>query len=147
MPLQIKDFGDEKVINGTYGSIWIDDIYICALKKFSAKVKIDYGDVVRPRDMWDGRKATKYSGEGELTTEKIDSLGLDLMHDAISKGKTPICKILGELADPDAFGAERVMFKNVTFDEMNIFDFEHAKLGEDNLKFKFRHYELYDRIQ
>lgn len=144
--MAIKDVKDTQVINGTYGEIWVNNTYLATLKKFSAKVKLNYGDVVRPRDLWKGKKLIELEGEGELTVDKYDSLGINLMHDALSRGTTPDIKIMSKLDDPGAIGAERIVIKNVTFNELTLADFEHAKTLEESLSFSFRHYELYDAI-
>lgn len=142
-----RDILDEQIINGTYGEVWIDDTYLATLKKFDAKVTMNYADVVRPRDLWKGKKLLELEGSGSVTVGKYSSLGLRLMHEKLSAGRTPVVKIMGKLDDPTALGAERIMIKNVTFTEMTLFDFEHAKDLEETLPFNFRHYELYDFIE
>ena len=52
----IRDIQDEQVINGTFGEVWIDDTYLATLTKFEAKVAMTNGDILRPRDIWKGKK-------------------------------------------------------------------------------------------
>lgn len=143
----MRDILDEQIINGTFGEIWIDDEYLATLKKFDAKVSMSYADVVRPRDLWKGKKLLELEGSGSIVIGKCSSVGLRLMHEKLQAGRTPVVKIMGKLDDPTALGAERIMFKNVTFTELTLLDFEHAKDLEENLPFNFRHYELYDYIE
>ncbi|MET3616729.1 hypothetical protein ABID14_000349 [Peptoniphilus olsenii] len=143
----MKDILDEQIINGTYGEVWIDDEYLATLKKFECKVAMSYADVVRPRDLWKGKKLLELEGTGSVVVGKYSSLGLRLMHDKLMAGRTPVVKIMGKLDDPTALGAERIIIKNVTFTELTLFDFEHAKDTEESLPFNFRHYELYDLIE
>lgn len=142
-----RDILDEQIINGTFGEIWIDDTYLATLKKFDAKVSINYAGVVRPRDLWKGKKLLELEGSGSVTVGKYSSIGLKFMHEKLQAGRTPVVKIMGKLDDPTALGAERIMLKNVTFTDFTLFDFEHAKDLEETLSFNFRHYELYDFIE
>lgn len=143
----MRDILDEQIINGSFGEVWVDDEYLATLKKFECKVSMNYADVVRPRDLWKGKKLLELEGSGSLVIGKYSSLGLRLMHEKLSQGRTPVVKIMGKLDDPTALGAERIMIKNVTFNELTLFDFEHAKDLEESLPFNFRHYELYDLIE
>ncbi|WP_455256649.1 phage tail tube protein [Peptoniphilus asaccharolyticus] len=142
-----RDILDEQIINGTFGEVWIDDTYLATLKKFEVKVSMTYADVVRPGDLWKGKKLLELEGNGSVTVGKYSSIGLKFMHEKLQAGRTPVVKIMGKLADPTALGAERIMIKNVTFTEFTLFDFEHAKDLEETLSFNFRHYELYDFIE
>ena len=143
----IRDIQDEQVINGTFGEVWIDDTYLATLTKFEAKVAMTNGDILRPRDLWKGKKLLELEGSGSLTMGKYSSIGIQLMHTKLSQGRTPVVKIMGKLDDTTALGAERIMLKNVTFSELTLFDFEHAKALEETIPFNFRHYELYDFIE
>lgn len=142
-----RDIRDDQIINGTFGEVWIDDTYLATLTKFEAKVAMSYEDVKRPRDLWKGKKLVELDGTGSLTMGKYSSMGLKFMHDKLSQGRTPVVKIMGVLDDPTALGAERIMLKNVTFTELDLLNFEHAKALEETFSFNFRHYELYDFIE
>lgn len=137
----------ENVINGSYGEIWIDDDYYAAVQSFEINVEMTKGDVKYPRDLWGYKKVTELAGTGSVTLQKVTSSGYNLMHNKISQGKTPVFKILAKLADPDAFGVERIMVKNVTFNSMPLMNFSHAELGEETLDFDFAGYEVYDSIE
>ena len=56
------------------------------------------------------------------------------------------CTMVGKLDDPDAKGAERIAIKNVSFDEVTLFDFEVASPGEIEAPFTFTDWELLDVI-
>lgn len=143
----ITDVEDRQIINGTFGEIWVNNEYIATLKNFEAKVNITYGEVTRPRDLWDGKKMLKLDGQGSFTLQKYSSLAIRLMHEKLKKGEVPQVKIMGKLDDPSALGAERIVFKNVTFNSFTLLAFEHAKENEEALDFNYRHYELYDFIE
>lgn len=136
----------QNVINGTYGELWIDDTYIAAVQGVEIKVGMTKGDITYPRDLWAYKKVTALEGTGKVSVQKVTSLGYNLMHKELSQGKTPVFKILSKLADPDALGAERVVIKNVTFNDLTLAKFDHGELAEEELDFDFAGYEVYDSI-
>lgn len=141
-----KTYKEETVINGTYGEVWIDDYYLASLVSFRAVVTMSYAQVVKPTDLWEYNKLVSLSGEGEVVTEKYSSLGFRVMHDKIKEGKTPVCKIVTKLDDPDALGAERIAVKNITFNELALADWAHAEAGKETLTFNFAGYDLIEKI-
>ena len=69
------------------------------------------------------------------------------MKDNIKQGKQTVCTIISKLADPDALGAERVVLKDVTFDELTVADWEVKKNVEETLPFTFSGYDFLDLIE
>lgn len=142
-----RDVQDRQIINGTFGELWVNNEYLATVKSFEAKVNLTYADVNRPRDLWDGKKLLKLDGQGSFVIQKYSSLAIRLMHEKLEKGEIPNIKLMGKLDDPASMGAERVVLKNVTFNNFTLMSFEHAKENEENFDFNFRHYELYDFIE
>lgn len=141
-----RDVADSQIINGTFGELWINNEYLATVTKFEAKLNMTYADVKRPRDLWKGKKLIELDGNGSFTMEKYSSVGLRHLNDALSKGVIPDIKLMGKLDDPASSGAEKVIFKNVTFNNFTVLSFEHAHAEEESFDFNFRHYELYDYI-
>ena len=54
--------------------------------------------------------------------------------------------LISKLADPDAFGAERVSISGVQFDDLTLFDWEAQKPLETETTFTFTGYEYLDEI-
>lgn len=139
-------YGAERVINGTYGEVWVDDEYIAEVTGLEAKISIDKSDVQMVRKLGKGQKVTGLSGKGTLKCNKVRSYIMKTISDALKKGKQAQCNIVSKLEDPDSFGAEKVLLKNCSFDELTLVDFEAGKLGEESIAFTFDDWDLIDTI-
>ncbi|MEY2353276.1 MULTISPECIES: phage tail tube protein [Lysinibacillus] len=135
-----------RVINGTYGSVWVNNEKWLDIEEFEAKVTIDYEDVNMAEDPATHKKQTGWSGEGNLKLKKVYSRGAKLLAEAVKKGMTPDVNIVGKLADPDAFGSERVAINEVTFNEFMLMQFAQKTIGAEELPFNFADYDLIDSI-
>lgn len=135
-----------RVINGTYGSVWVNNEKWLDIEEFEAKVTIDYEDVNMAEDPATHKKQTGWSGEGNLKLKKVYSRGARLLAEAVKKGMTPDVNIVGKLADPDAFGSERVAINEVTFNEFMLMQFAQKTIGSEELPFNFADYDLIDSI-
>lgn len=54
--------------------------------------------------------------------------------------------LISKLADPDAYGAERVSITGVQMDDLTLFDWEAQKPLETEAPFTFTGYEYLDQI-
>lgn len=140
-------YRQEQVINGTYGEAWFGSEYLATLTKASAKLAISYEDVTTPRKLTKGKKMVGLEGTGEVEIEKVTSVGARFMNDQLMNGKQPVVDIMMKLDDPDAIGAERVMLKSCTFNELGLIDFEAGATGKENFSFNFESWEFYDLIE
>lgn len=135
-----------KQINGTFGSVWVNNEKWLDVESFEAKVSLNFEDVNMAEDTATHKKYTGWSGEGTITVKKVYSRGASLMADAAKKGIIPDINIVGKLEDPDAYGAERIAFNEVTFSEFTLLSFEQKKVMTEELKFNFADYDLIDLI-
>ncbi|MFD3271520.1 phage tail tube protein [Paenibacillus dendritiformis] len=135
-----------KIINGTYGRVWIDGELWAEVDSFEAKVTINYEDVNFAGEGATFKKATGWSGEGSMTIKKIYSRVQQKLGEKVRKGTYPRFEIVGKLADPDAFGSERVALHDVTFNEFLLLKFEQKTLGSADVPFAFSDYEMMDLI-
>ena len=137
----------KQVINGTWGEVWINGEYVSEVSALQAKVTLTKVDVNFSRDLWKRSKVTGIEGKGTLKLHHVSSRMAILMKDNIKKGKQTVCTIISKLADPDALGAERVVLKDVTFDELTVADWEVKKNVEETLPFTFSGYDFLDLIE
>lgn len=135
-----------KVINGTYGAVWVNGDKWMDIESFEAKVSVDYEDVNMAEDPATHQKYKGWNGEGSMTVKKMYSRGAALMANAVKKGILPEVSIVGKLADPDSFGSERIALNEVTFNEFTLMAFEQKTLGTEELPFKFADYDPIDLI-
>lgn len=134
------------VINGTYGRVWVDGELWAEVDSFEAKVTINYEDVNFAGEGATFKKAIGWSGEGSMTIKKIYSRVQQKMAAAVRRGEYPRLQIVGKLADPGAFGAERVALYDVTVNEFSLLKFEQKTLGSEEVPFAFSDYEAIDLI-
>ena len=91
-------------------------------------------------------KAMSADGTGSITIKKVDSGQLQREVD-LQKGVDRRYTLIGKLADPDSYGAERIAVHNVSFDDLTLADWKANTAGELTLPFTFTRYELLDAIQ
>ncbi|MEL3956923.1 phage tail tube protein [Caldifermentibacillus hisashii] len=135
-----------KQINGTFGSVWVNGEKWLDVDSFEAKVTLNFEDVNMAEDLATHKKYTGWSGEGTMTVKKVYSRGATLMATAAKTGIMPDINLVGKLADPDAFGAERVAINEVTFNEFTLLAFEQKTLMTEELPFNFADYDPIDLI-
>lgn len=135
-----------KQINGTFGAVWVNNEKWMDVDTFEAKVTVDYEDVNMAEDLATHKKMTGWSGEGSLTVKKMYSRGVALMAEAVKSGIVPDITLVGKLADPDAFGSERVSLTDVTFNEFTLLAFEQKSLATEELPFNFADYDMIEAI-
>ena len=90
---------------------------------------------------------TKYMGytvKGSLSLHKINSRMINYISDSIKAGKEPRFTLIGKLADPDADGVERIVVKNVSFDDLTLMDWEVGAIGQSEHPFTATAWEVLD---
>ena len=102
----------KRIINGTYGSVWIDGEVIAECTALQAKVAKNKQTVNLCGQFMDDTKATNGTGSGSLTLYKVDS-GFVRKQSGIQDGVDRRFTIISKLKDPDSYGAERVAVYSV----------------------------------
>ena len=92
-----------------------------------------------------GSKVTSVKGTGSLVVHKVYTRNIDRT-DQILAGKDVRATLVMKLADPDAFGAERVALYDVSFDDETIMDFTAGQPGKTTHPFTFGKREWLDRV-
>ena len=136
-----------KQINGSFGQVWVNNEKWLDVDAFEAKITVDYEDVNMAEDLATHKKMTGWNGEGSMTVKKVYSRGSNLLANAVKTGVMPNINIVGKLADPDAFGSERVALNEVTFNEFMLMKFEQKTLGTEELPFNFADFDPIDLIR
>lgn len=136
----------EQVINGSWGEAWLDGEYLAEIKGLEAKIAIEYEDIDRPRRLGKGKKMIGYEGTGNLKLNKVNSRFIKLLSDNLKQGKQTSFTVISKLDDPDALGAERIIIKNVTLEEVTLANWEAKTSGEEEVPFSFDNWEPLDLI-
>ena len=142
----MKQFTSNRVINGTWGELWVDDEYIGEVMSCKGEVSISYSDISMVRSLTAGKKMTKLEGKGSIKLHHVRTNISKSISDKVKKGQTPDFKIIAKLADPDAYGAERVVFYHCKFDKAILMDWEGQKNTEESYNFTFEDWDFLDYI-
>jgi hypothetical protein len=139
-------YDGSKVINGTFSTVWLDDDIVAEATALQAKVDIKKDDIPILGRLAAGHKVTSWEGKGTLKVNHVTSRFAIKQADNLKKGIPTVCTIMSKLADPAAYGAERVAVKYVMFDDLTLIDEEVKKTGEISVPFTFEDFEFLDTI-
>jgi hypothetical protein len=136
----------KRIINGTFGTLWVDNEPWLDVESFEAIVNIDYEDVNMAGSPATYKKQIGWNGTGSLTVKKIYSRITAKLAAGVKTGQAPRMKLVGKLADPDAFGSERIALYDVTMDSFTIMKFEQKTPMSEEVSFAFSDYDPIDLI-
>lgn len=142
----MKQFDSNRVINGTFGELWIDGQQMAQTTKLEAKIEMDYEDVNKSGSLATYKKMTSYSGSGSITLNHVSSYFIDKLSENTKAGKMTVCTIISKLQDPDAFGCERIQLSGVVFDDITLANWEAKSIGEEEVPFTFTDWKVLDKI-
>lgn len=137
----------KRIINGTYGAVWINGEKLFDLKSIELKVTIEYEEISFPEDPATHRKYIGWNGEGALVVDKTFSRGSSLLAKAVKSGQMPDVTITTKLADPDAYGTERVSVSEVSFNEFLLTKIEPKTMLTEDLGFAFAEFDIIEEIK
>ena len=137
----------KQVFSGTFGSIWLDDQYVCECTGAQGKVTFNKETVAIPGKMMNDQKVMSVDGKGSLTMNKINSRMATLIGERIRDGIDVRFTIISKIADPDANGPERVRVTGVSFDDLTLFDWTHGTAGKVEAPFTFTDYQFLDLVE
>ena len=137
----------KRVISGTFGEVWLDGEIVAECTALQAKLTFNKEDVLICGQMEVDTKVMSVKGAGSLTTHKVFTRMGQLLSDKITNGKDVRFTIVSKLADPDAYGAERVSFSNVSFDDLTIMDWAAGRKGEITAPFTYTKHRYLNMIR
>ena len=137
----------KRIMNGTFGELWLDGEYIGEVTKAQAKVEFQKEEVKQCGSWFTDSKVVGCKGTGSLTMSKVNSRMAIKCADMVRKKKDVRFTIISKLADPDAYGAERISITGVQFDDLTLFDWEAQKPLETETPFTFTGYEYLDTVK
>ncbi len=122
-----------KVLNGTYGEVWIDGDKVFELSKIDAKIILNREDVQIGADV-DSKMISK-KGEFTIGIKKVFSRWTEHYEKYYKKGIDKRVEIIAKLKDPDARGGgmERYSLGNCWFNEIPLINYEKGSLIEEEL--------------
>ena len=136
----------KRVISGTWGEVWLDGDKVSECYGLQAKVSFNKEDIALCGQMASDKKVTSIECTGSLRMHKVTSRMALAIGENIRNGKDVRFTIVSKLKDPDAYGAERVVLSNVSFDDLTLADWEAKSVGKVECPFTFTGYEFLDEI-
>lgn len=136
----------KRICNGTFGEVWLDSDYVGECKKAQAKVEFNKEEIKQCGMFFTDSKVVGCKGTGSLTLFKVNSRMAIRIADMVRNKQDLRFTVVSKLADPDAYGAERVSISGVQFDDLTLFDWEAQTPGEVETPFIFTGYEYLDQI-
>lgn len=142
----MDSFNPNRVLHSNQGNMWFNGKRLSTLQSVEAKVTGDFEEVNNCGDPATYRIYNGYSGEGTFTMLKIDSEVLKLMADAFQTGEMPTMTIITALEQKGTNKVERIAYRDVTIDEIYLAKFEKKSKIEEEVPFKFGHFEVLETI-
>ena len=136
----------KRVVSGTWGEVWLDGDKVSECYGLQAKVSFNKEDVALCGQMASDKLVTSIECTGSLRMHKVTSRMALAIGENIRNGKDVRFTIVSKLKDPDAYGAERVVLSNVSFDDLTLADWEAKSVGKVECPFTFTDYEFLDEI-
>lgn len=137
-----------RTINGSYGECLHEGQWLTNIYKMEATIEFDKSDIKKSGSRWTGKKVVGVSGSGTISGYKITS--------ALIEAASSICddkkgeyrtELISKLDDPEAWGAERIRLKDVSFDSIPLVGWEAGSVVEEEWPFTFEGFELLDQIE
>ena len=105
-----------RVCSGTYGKIYVDGEWQTQVSECTFDVEVDMKEILTCGSEWTGHKAGAKKGSGSIKEYKVTS-------DMIERGFKKF-EVISELDDPEAYGFERIRFKNVRVTKISLVNFK-----------------------
>lgn len=135
-----------KIIRGSFGKLWVNNIQIASVKSFEIKATMNYEEVDINGNLCKQYRYTGYSLSGTMVLHKVDSYNTNLVMDGMNTGTMPSIKFVASLDDPDSNGSDRIEVYDVSFDETMLLQFENGAIGEESVPFKAGGFKMLDII-
>ena len=129
-----------------WGEVWLEGDKVSECYGLQAKVSFNKEDIALCGQMASDKKVTSIECTGSLRMHKVTSRMALAIGENIRNGKDVRFTIVSKLKDPDAYGAERVVLSNVSFDDLTLTDWEAKSVGKVECPFTFTDYEFLDEI-
>ncbi len=134
-----------RVMNGNFGTVWEDGKEIAEISAFQLKMAKNFDPINMCGQMAEDRKLVSVKITGSMTLHKVYSRGAADAN-AAAQGHDVRRTLVAKLADPDAFGKERIAVYGMNYDEQTLMDFAAGKAGSMTVPFQATAYEYLDQV-
>ena len=138
----------ERVANGSYGELWEDGEWQDNVNSLTADVEISKSALNVSGTRWQKHKVTGLNGTGTASGYKVTSKMIQQnLWAASDRGVPTKTELISKLADPEAFGHERIRLMNVKWDSVQLANWTAGQEVEEETPFTFEGFELLDPIE
>ncbi|QAS52376.1 phage tail tube protein [Halobacillus litoralis] len=138
----------DRVINGSFGELWEDGEWQENINSLTAEVEISKSGLNLSGTRWQKHKVTGLNGTGTASGYKVTSKMIQKHAWAADDRGAPVkTELISKLADPEAYGHERVRLKNVKWDSVQLANWTAGQEVEQETPFTFEGFELLDPIE
>jgi hypothetical protein len=134
-------------IQGHFGEVWRDGVWLTNFYKAEATVDISYEKIKRSGTRRVGNKLGSVEMSGSIGGYKVTTEFAEQISQAMNDARGAfVCELILKLADPEAYGFERVRLKGVQFTKIDVMKFESGSIVEQEWPFVFDDFEYLDKI-
>jgi len=133
--------------SGSFLELWLDGDKVGEAYGIQAKMAYDKEDVPRCGTLATDTKVMGLKGTGSIRMYRVSSRMGRLLGEAMRAGRDPRFTIIAKLADPDAYGAERLALYGVSFDDLSLLDAEAKTVSKVECPFTFTDFEYLDSVE
>ena len=137
----------ERIISGSFGKLYIGEEWVDNANSVNAVLNVVKNAVSVSGTRWQKHKVVAINGTGTISGFHVDSRWLRMSawmaEDASPTGST---ELISYLADPEAFGYERVRLIGVKFDSVQLANWTSGQEVTEEIPFTFDGYQLLDAI-
>lgn len=135
-----------RVMSGTFGTLFWNGEPVFEVNSFEAKLKVNRETITFAGEMGENSKLMGTAGEWSFKIKKIFSRGQREVATQIKKGIDPRMQFVGKVADPDAYGSERLVLSDCWFGDLTLMAFETGKVMEEEFSGGFADFDFPDTV-
>lgn len=124
---------ETRVINGTFGEIYLEGKWLSSFTHCQASDEYDWTEIKLAGDRRIKHKLAGVKGSGAISGYKVTSE----LQKALVENPLGQYQIISKLADPEAYGNERVRFSKVKFTKNPLVNWKTGEVIEDEWSFVY----------
>ncbi len=132
----MEKINPNQIMSGTFGKLWVNNDLMTNAVSFKATMKPKYEDVELNGELGVGRKFMGYEIEGSMKMHKVDNKLAKTIANGFMTGIMPEIKLNSEIDDPASLEPVRVLLTGITFDDVDLINFENKAKAEEEFSFK-----------
>ena len=136
-------FKTNEIFNGTDGKLWVNDVPVLSIQSFVLHQTNVFEDVNKAGQLTEARRLVGIELSGTISKFKVDNSMAGIMEE-YKNGDTPDIKLIGLLENKATGVMQRAVIKDVTFGEMDIFNFEQKASVKEEIPYECEDYYYQD---